>query len=144
MTEKELREALTAAMRARDAMRLRALRAVLALIKNRSIETRAELSERDIAMLIQREVKQCRETLDFARQAGRAEQVTEHEELLGVLEGLLPSGLSQEELAEAIRGAITETGATSLGPIMKVLGERYAGRYDGKAASSLAREILAG
>ena len=144
MTEKELRDALTVAMRAKDAPRLRALRAVLALVKNRSIETRAELSERDIAALIQREVKQTKETLEFARQAGRADQIAEHEEQLGILEGLLPAGMSDEELAAAIRTIVGETGATNLGPIMKALGERYAGRYDGKTASALAKDILAG
>lgn len=144
MTEKDLREALTAAMRAKDAARLRALRAVLALVKNRMIEVRGELSERDIASLIQREVKQCKETLEFAQKAGRADQVAEHEELLAILEGLLPTGLSEAELAAAIREIVAETGATSLGPIMKALGERYAGRYDGKMASGLAKDILAG
>jgi len=144
MTEKDLREALTAAMKAKDATRLRALRAVLALVKNRMIEVHGELSERDIASLIQREVKQCKETLEFARQAGRADQVTEHEEMLVVLEGLLPDSLGEQELGEAIRAIVAETGATSLGPVMKALGERYAGRYDGKVASAMARDILAG
>jgi uncharacterized protein len=144
MTEKDLREALTAAMRAKDAPRLRALRAVLALVKNRSIETRGELTERDITALIQREVKQTKETLEFARQAGREDQVTEHEELLAIFEGLLPAGLSDDELGAEIRAIVAETGATSLGPIMKALGERHAGRYDGKTASALAKDILAG
>lgn len=144
MTEKDLRDALTASMRAKDAGRLRALRAVLSVVKNRSIELKGEVSEREIATLIQREVKQCKETLDFARQAGRADQVAEHEELLGILEGLLPQALTDEELREAIRGIVAETGATSLGPVMKALGERFAGRYDGKLASALAREIVAG
>lgn len=145
MTEKDLREALTAAMRAKEAMKLRALRAVLSQVKNRMIENKgAEVSERDIATLIQREVKQCKETLDFARQAGRADQVAEHEELLAVLEALLPSALSEDQLRDAIRGIIAETGATALGPIMKALGEHHAGCYDGKVASALARDILAG
>lgn len=144
MTEKDLRDALTTAMRAKDAARMRALRAVLALVKNRQIETRGELSERDITALVQREVKQTRETLDFARQAGRADQVAEHEEQLAILEGLLPTALSRDELAAAIRAIVAETGANSLGPVMKTLGERFAGQYDGKDASALAREILAG
>ncbi|MFN2378425.1 MAG: GatB/YqeY domain-containing protein, partial [Candidatus Binatia bacterium] len=122
MTEKDLRDALTTAMRAKDAARLRALRAVLALVKNRMIEVKGELAERDIAALIQREVKQCKETLEFARQAGRDDQVAEHEEQLAILEGLLPSALSSDELASAIRDIVKETGATSLGPIMKALG----------------------
>lgn len=145
MTGNELRDALTAAMRAKDAARVRALRAVLAVVKNRMIEAKGqEPSERDIAAVIQREVKQCRETLDFARQAGRADQVAEHEEQLAILEGLLPQALGEDELREAIRAIAAETGATSLGPVMKALGERFAGRYDGKVASTLAREILAG
>jgi uncharacterized protein YqeY len=144
MTEKDLRDAMTAAMRAKDAPRLRAIRAVLALAKNKSIETRGELSERDITALIQREVKQTKETLEFARQAGRQDQITEHEELLAIFEGLLPAGLSDDELQAAIRAIIAETGATSLGPVMKALGERHAGKYDGKTASALAKELLAG
>lgn len=144
MTEKDLREALTTAMRAKDTVRMRALRAVLALVKNRMIETRGELSERDIASLVQREVKQCKETLEFARKAERSDQVIEHEELLKVLEGLLPNALGEQELRDEISAIIKETGATSIGPVMKLLGERHAGRYDGKAASAMARDILAG
>jgi len=142
MTEQELREALTVSMRAKDAPRMRALRAVLAQVKNRMIETRGEVSERDIAAVIQREVKQCKETLDFARKAERADQVAEHEELLGILESLLPAAMSEAELRTAIETIVRETGATSLGPVMKTLGERHAGRYDGKLASTLAREII--
>ena len=88
--KERITEDMKTAMRAKDAGRLRALRAVLSVVKNRSIELKGEVSEREIATLIQREVKQCKETLDFARQAGRADQVAEHEELLGILEGLLP------------------------------------------------------
>lgn len=144
MTEKDLRDALTQAMRAKDAVRMRALRAVLALVKNRQIETRGELSDRDITALIQREVKQTKETLEFEVKAGRSEQIAEQEELLRIYESLLPSGLSEDELKAEIRSIISETGATSLGPVMKALGERHAGRYDGKTASALAKDLLAG
>ena len=48
--------------------------------------------------------------------------------------------MTNEELATAIRAIVAETGATSLGPVMKALGERFAGRYDGKAASALAAQ----
>lgn len=144
MTETELREQLTQAMRSKDAMKMRALRAVMAAVKNKGIELRGPVSDREIAALIQREGKQCRETLDFARKAGRADQVAEHEELLAVLEAMLPAAMTEGELKEAIRAIVAETGATAIGPIMKALGDRYAGRYDGKAASALAREVLAG
>ncbi|HYC54856.1 MAG TPA: GatB/YqeY domain-containing protein [Candidatus Binatia bacterium] len=144
MTEKELRDRLNAAMREKHPMRTRALRAVLAGVKNRAIELRGEVPEKEITSLIQRETKQCKETLDFATKAGRDDQVAEHQALLTELESLLPTGLSEEELRQAILAIIAETSATSIGPVMKTLSDRYAGRYDGKRASDLIRAILAG
>jgi len=144
VTEAELRERLTAAMRSKDAIKMRALRAVVAAIKNKAIELRGAVPEREITALIRREAKQCRETLDFARKAERADQVAEHEELLTVLESLLPAGMSDADLREAIRAIVAETGAgAGVGPVMKALGDRYAGRYDGKTASAIVRELLA-
>ena len=54
----------------------------------------------------------------------------------------LPSQMNETELTEAVRGIISEGDASSLGDVMKALGARYAGRYDGKAASAIARELL--
>ncbi|HYB97754.1 MAG TPA: GatB/YqeY domain-containing protein [Candidatus Limnocylindrales bacterium] len=142
MTEKELRERLSAAMREKQPMRMRALRAILAGVKNRGIELRGEVPEKEITTIIQREAKQCRETLDFATKAGRDDQVAEHQALLTEIETLLPQALSEEELRQAILAIVAETSATSIGPVMKTLGDRYAGRYDGKRASELIRAIL--
>ena len=142
MTEKDLRDRLNTAMRDKHPMRVRALRAVLAGVKNRAIELRGEVPEKEITTLIQREAKQCKETLDFATQAGRDDQVAEHQALLTELETLLPQALTEEELRSAIVAIIAETSATNIGPVMKTLGDRYAGRYDGKRASDLIRSLL--
>jgi len=144
MQESELRQQLNEAMRQRDALRTRVLRGVLAALKNKAIESRgAELSEGDVASIVKREVKQCGETLDFARKSGRRELIEEAEATLAILQGLLPAQMSEAELRTVIQDIVRETGATSIGPVMKTLGERHAGLYDGKIASQIARELVA-
>ncbi|MFT4569888.1 MAG: hypothetical protein ACI8TX_002586 [Hyphomicrobiaceae bacterium] len=143
MTEDTLRAELKTAMRERDGLRTRVLRNVLAAVKNKQIEKRADVPTSEIVAIIQREAKQSRETLTFARDAGRDETVADLELVLGVLDGLLPSQLSEDELVAAIRAIVTETGAAGLGDVMKELIARHAGTYDGKTASRLVREILA-
>lgn len=143
VTEASLREELKTAMRARDQMRMRVVRNLLAAIKYRNIETGADLiSESDLLAIVKRETKQCRETLDAAREAGRTEIVVEHEEVLEMLADYLPKQLSEAQLETAIREIVVETHADSIGPIMKALGAKYAGSYDGKLASQVAAKVL--
>ena len=143
MDEGALRTELKRAMRGKEQLRVNVLRSVLAAIKNRVIEKKGQaLSESEIAALIKKEAKQCGETLDFARQGERIELVKEQERILAVLESLLPAQLTEDELKTAIDGIITATGASSLGEVMKELGLRHGGRFDGKTAAGLAREAL--
>lgn len=145
ISENQLREEMKTAMRAKDQLRLRVLRNLLAAIKNKSIETSSkELSEKDIVTIIKREAKQCSETLEAARAAGREEMAREHEAVLAILDGYLPSQMSEQEIEEAIRAIVAETGATTIGPVMKTLGERHGGSYDGKTASRLVGKVLGG
>jgi hypothetical protein len=132
-------------MLAKDDLRTRVLRTTLAAIKNKAIEARTkELSETDLVAVMKREARQCGETLDFARKAGRADMVREHEAVLAILEGYLPSMLGETELKEAIQRIVAETGASAIGAIMKELGVRFPGRFDGKVASRIAGELLRG
>ena len=143
--EARLREDLKSAMRQRDELRTRVLRGVLAAIKNKAIESRGqELGEKDVIAILKREAKQCAETLDFARKAGREESVGEHEAVLRVLEEYLPAQLDEAGLRAAVEAIVAETGATQIGPVMKELGARHGGSYDGKMASTIVREVLAG
>lgn len=142
MTEPELRAALKQSMRDRDSLRSRVLRNVLAAIKNKAIETRSEPGDAEIMAILKREAKQCGETLDFARKAGREDTVAEHEQVLAVLAELLPSQMDEAELRAAIAAIVEETGASAMGAVMKELGQRHAGSYDGKMASRLAAEAV--
>jgi len=145
LSEQQLRDDLKDSMRARDAVRTGVLRGILAAVKNKLIETRSdELGEQDLVAIVKREAKQCGETLGFARKAGRDEQVSEHEAVLAVLEQYLPRQLGEEELRAAVAGIIAETGAEAMGAVMKELSARHGGAYDGKLASKVVREALAG
>jgi uncharacterized protein YqeY len=146
LSEAKLREDLKLAMRERDELRTRVVRGLLAAIKNKSIEARGEeLSESDLVAIVKKEAKQCSETLAFARDAGRTESVTEHEAVLAVLETYLPQQLGEEQLRAEIAAIISDTeaeGMGAMGQVMKELGARHAGRYDGKLASGLVRKML--
>jgi uncharacterized protein YqeY len=141
--EKAFRADLKNAMLAQDRVRTRVLRGVLAAAKNRAIEKKVPaLDEQELIAILRREVKQRNETLEFARQGGRDETVAELTVELAVLEDYLPKQLGEEELRAAITTIAKDTGAGSIGPIMKELSSRYAGRFDGKLASRLAQEAL--
>ena len=146
MTEQTIRDDLKIAMRARDTPVTTVLRGVLAAIKNKMIELKVEaLPEKEFIAVVKREAKQCRETLDFARKAGRDESVADLESTLLVLERYLPSQMDEQALRAAIEKIATALGdAPAMGAIMKELSAKHAGSFDGKIASRIAAEIAGG
>lgn len=140
--EQKLREDMKNALRTKDALRTQILRAVLAAAKNRAIELRVDaIPESEFTAVLKREAKQRTEALEFARKAGREDLVREHQASVAIVESYLPKQLSEAELRVEIEAITQETGATDMGSIMKELGRRHAGRYDGKLASRLAGEL---
>jgi len=140
--EQKLRDDMKSALRTKDAFRTQVLRAVLAAAKNRAIELRVDaIPESELVAVLKREAKQRAESLDFARKAGRDELIREHETAIAIVESYLPKQLSEAELRAEIEVITRETGAADIGSIMKELGRRQAGRYDGKLASRLANEL---
>ena len=143
--EQKLRDDMKSALRTKDAFRTQVLRAVLAAAKNRAIELRVDaIPESELVAVLKREAKQRAESLDFARKAGRDELIREHETAIAIVESYLPKQLSEAELRAEIEVITRETGAADIGSIMKELGRRHAGRYDGKLASRLAGECATG
>lgn len=142
LNEETLRADLKSAMLAKDSTRTRVLRAVLAAAKNLAIEKKLpSVDEQDFLTVVKREVKQRHESVEFARQAGRAETVAELQEEIAMLNDYLPQQLGETELRAAIETIVLDTGAASIGPIMKELSARYPGRYEGKLASRIAQEV---
>lgn len=138
----------TAAYKARDAVRLAVLRLLKTAISNRLVELKkpgGSLSDEEIIALLQKQSKQRRDSIEQYRRAGRDDLAEQEERELAILSEYLPEQLSEQELAQALTCAISETGAASpadMGKVMKLLLAKYQGRVDGSAASALARQML--
>jgi uncharacterized protein len=141
-----LTEEMKGAMRARDDLRLSAIRLIRSAVKNREIEVRHELDDRETSEVIATMVKQRRESIRLFQEAGRRDLVEKEEKELAVLFAFLPPQLSRAELEEVVAKVIAECGAQGskeMGKVMKALAPHVAGRADGKTVSEVVREKLA-
>ncbi len=135
-----------AALKAQDKARLSALRLISAALQQADIAAKAPLADQDIPALLQRMIKQRRESLAIYEKAGRIEQAAQEAGEIAVIEEFLPKQMSEAEVRDAIAAAIKETGAAGardMGKVMGLLKSRYAGRLDFAKASGLVKEQLA-
>lgn len=139
----DLREAL----RQREERRRDALRLALAALHNAEIAAGRELDEAGVVAVLAREAKLRRESIEEFRKGGRQDLVEKEEGELAVLSAYLPQQASRDEIVDAARRAIQETGASGpkdIGKVMPVLMEQFRGRADGRAVNEVVRELLAG
>ena len=135
------------AMRAKETARLSAIRLLLAAMKQREVDERIELSEADILGIVEKMIKQRRESIVQYEKGGRADLVEAENFEVGVLSAYLPQQLGEAEVAALVEAAIAETGAKAMpdmGKLMAVLKPRIAGRADMGKVSALVRTKLAG
>ena len=140
---------LKAAMFAKDEAALRSLRAVKAaiLLAKTSEGSSGELKEEDEIKLLQKLVKQRKDSLEIFQQQNRADLAKKEEEEIAVIEKFLPQQMSPEELKEALKTIIHSVGATSPADMGKVMGQatkQFAGKADGKTISAMVKELLSG
>ncbi len=143
--KKQLRDALTEALKAGEALRKTTLRMALASIKNAEVEAREELDEDLVLNLLQKEVKARQETIESAKQANRPDLIEKAEMEIKTLNDFLPQQLSADELRALVQEAIQESGASSMSDIGKIMGAlmpKIRGRADGKEANQIVRELL--
>lgn len=137
---------IKAAMLARNAERLNALRLLKSTIGYLLIERKLEkLEDPDFITTVQKEVKKRKDSLAQYEAAGRADLAATESKEIAILEEFLPAALSAEELEALVKAAIAEVGATSkkeMGAVMKAAQAKAAGRADGKAISSLVGRLL--
>ena len=129
-------------MKARDRERAAALRMVVDVLQQD-----AKLGKGDEVAVLQRERKKRVEAAEAYENAGRAEQAAAERFEAELIEGYLPQQLSDEELAELVDAAVTETGASEqrqMGQVMSALMPKVGGRADGKRVSAAVRQRLAG
>jgi uncharacterized protein YqeY len=141
-----LTQEIKAAMLARDADRLSTLRLLKSAVGYVQIERKTEdLSEADFIAVVQREIKKRRDSIEQFEKGGRADQAAKEAVEAKVLEGFLPKPFTPEELEQLVRATIQELNAASkkdMGPVIKAVQAKAAGRADGKTISGLVGKLL--
>lgn len=139
---------LTGAMKAKDELRLGALRMLKTALHNRKVEKGAELDDPEAMAVVKWLVKQRREAADEFKKGNRPEQAAREEKEIGILEDYLPEAVSDATIRQAVEEAIRQTGAATpkdIGKVMKTVMQRFAGQnVDGKRVNELVRQRLAG
>ena len=148
----QLNESMKDAMRSGDEVRKRTVRMALAAVKQAEVDKRSnpadkrtELDDMAVMNLIQKEIKNRRESLEEAKKANRADLVEANEAEINVLEAFLPEAMPAEELRALVQAAINETGASSpadMGKVMKIVMARVAGRAPNDRISTTVRELI--
>ncbi len=149
MIRDTIKTALVAALKGGDKERVAAIRLIQSAIKNRDIELRTAATQPDddvlVTEVLQKMVKQRRESIAMYETGGRAELAAAEAREVTVIEGFLPSQMSEDETRAAINAIATEIGAGSvkdMGRVMAVLKERHAGQLDMGRASGLVKARL--
>jgi uncharacterized protein YqeY len=140
---------LTAAMKAKDAVRLSALRMLKAAVTNKGmVEKGRDLEDAEVLQVVASLVKQRRDSIEQFSKAGRTDLVDKETAEIAILEHYLPPAVSPEEIEAAVAAAIAETGASSvkdMGKVMKAVMPKLAGKNaDGKAVNEAVRRTLGG
>lgn len=141
----KMQQDLKEAMKAKDTQRREVLRLLLAAFKQAEVDEQKQLSAEDATGILMREAKKRRDAIVEMEQAGRTELVDQEQYELTVIEDYLPKQLSEDELADLVRAAIDEVGATTprdMGQVMKVLMPRVKGQADGKVVSAMVQKML--
>jgi uncharacterized protein len=143
--KERITEDMKAAMRAREAGRLSAIRLLQAAIKQKEVDERVVADDAAVLAIIERLIKQRKDSIEQFAKAGRMDLVDKERAELDLLTGYLPQQMSEAELAAAVDAAIAESGAAGpqgMGKVMAILKPRIAGRADMGKASALVKQRL--
>jgi uncharacterized protein len=138
---------MKAAMRAKDAARLSAIRLLLSGIKQREVDERKELGDAEVTAVIEKMIKQRRESIVQYEKAARQDLADAEKFELGVLSGYLPQQMGDAEVEQAVATAVSESGASGIkdmGKVMAALKPKLAGRADMAKVSALVKTKLSG
>lgn len=146
--EKKIMEELKVAMKAKDEVALRTLRAIKAaiLIEKTSEGASAEMTEAEELKMLQKMAKQRRDSLEIFQAQHRQDLAQKEQEELAIIERFLPQQMSDAELQVALKAIIAQTGATGpqdMGKVMGMATKQLAGQADGKAISAAVKTLLA-
>jgi hypothetical protein len=145
MLSQRIREDMKTAMKAGDKRRLGVIRLILAAIKQREVDERIELDDSQTLAVLDKMVKQRRDSIEQFEKAGRNELAEQESFEIEVLQAYMPEALSEEEIDAMIAEAISGTGAASLRDMGKVMGQlkpKIQGRADMGAVSAMVKQRL--
>lgn len=133
------------AMRAKDAVRLESIRLLRAAIQRREVDERVDLTDQDVVSVVQKMVKQGKDSIALFEQGGREDLVQKEAATLAVLEIYLPEQLDEEALLVLIEKAVSESGAETvrdMGKVMGLLKPQVQGQADMGVVSGLIKQKL--
>ena len=142
-----IQDDMKSAMKARQTDRLNAIRLLMAAIKQREVDERTTLDDAAVAVVIDKLIKQRRDSIQQFEQAGREDLAAAERAEIEVLSPYQPAQLSAEEVDAAIKAAISQTGATGpadMGKVMGILKSQLAGKTDLAAVSQRIKSALQG
>ena len=141
-----LSDDLKLAMKARDQLRMDAIRMVKAALKNKEFELKKELDEAEMSRVLLTLVKQRKEAAELYQKGKREDLADKELKEIVIIEGYLPKALSQEEIVQVVEGVLRESGPVTMkdmGKVMKAVMAKLAGQaVDGKQLSDLVRSKL--
>ncbi|MBL3528806.1 MAG: GatB/YqeY domain-containing protein [gamma proteobacterium endosymbiont of Lamellibrachia anaximandri] len=147
MLKQRILDDVKTAMKAKDKPRLGTLRLITAAIKQREVDERIELDDTQALTILDKMIKQRRDSISQFEQAGRAELAEQEQREIEVIQDYLPEGLGDEEIVAMIDEAISATGAAAMqdmGKVMGLLKPKMQGRADMGKVSGLVKQKLAG
>jgi hypothetical protein len=143
----QIQDDMKTAMKAGDKRRLGAVRLILAAVKQREVDERKELTDPEVLAVLEKMLKQRRDSISQYEQAGRTDLAEQEAFEVGVIQGYMPAALGDAEIAALIEEAIAATGAKSMadmGKVMAIVKPKIQGRADMGAVSARVKQRLAG
>lgn len=147
MLKSRIQDDMKTAMKAGDKTKLGVIRLMLAAVKQREVDERIELDDAQTLAVLDKMVKQRRDSISQYEGAGREDLAEVERFEVGVIQGYLPAALSESEIAALLEEAIAESGAAAMsdmGKVMNVLRPQIQGRADMGAVSALVKQRLGG
>jgi uncharacterized protein YqeY len=145
MLKQTITDAMKAAMKGGDKPRLAVIRLVLAAIKQREIDERIELDDSQVLAVLDKMVKQRRDSIQQYSDAGRDELAAQEAAEIDIIQDFMPEALSDDEVAAIVAAAVAETGAESMrdmGKVMAIVKPKVQGRADVGKVSGLVKQQL--
>ncbi len=145
--KEKINSEMVAAAKAKDSLKLGAIRMIKTALHNKEIDAKRDLKEEEILQVLASIVKQRKDSIEQFKAGKRQDLVDKEEYELKVIQAFMPQQMSAEEVEAEVVKAITEAGASSvkdMGKVMKVLMPRVAGKADGKLVSDTVKAKLAG